>query len=139
MSTQIITYVKQNLVIKFMKGIVVTLLVSIVINAFFLGQHVSSREQLVATQATLKAIAIESTNLRAERDKAISDYHVSQAKLSTALVPESTLKEAVSVHLLKPTADTATSAYSVVASAAVDLKDSASDRIKAIMSYVENR
>ena len=58
MSNQIVKYVKETFVVKFMEAILGVLFLSIVINAFFLGRHVSSEKQIADNQKVITAIAI---------------------------------------------------------------------------------
>lgn len=113
MSTQIVKYVKQTFIVKFAKAVFIALLLSVVANAFFLGRHVSNEQHIAETQKVITAIAIENNKLKVERDQAVVSYMQTQAKLNGALIPEASVKEAVSVHVVQPTKETATNAYNV--------------------------
>lgn len=113
MSNQVINYVKETFVVKFMKAILGVLLVSVIANAFLLGRHVTIEKQVADNQQVITAIAIENTKLKAERDQAMASYVQTKAKLDTALIPEATFKEAANVHIVQPTKETAVNAYNV--------------------------
>ncbi len=113
MSNQVTTYIKQTFIVKFMKAIVAFLLVSVIANAFLLGRHVTIEKQVAQNQQVITAIAIENNKLKVERDQAMMSYMQTKAKLDNALVPEATFKDAVNVHVVQPTKETANNAYTV--------------------------
>lgn len=137
MSNQVVKYVKETFVVKFMKAILGVLFLSIIINAFLLGRHVSSEKQIADNQKVITAIAIENNKLKVERDQAVASYMQTKAKLDSALVPEATFKDAVNVHVVQPTKEIAVNAYNVTREGVYNATDFVKLNIAKAISYVQ--
>lgn len=137
MSNQIVKYVKETFVVKFMKGILIILFVSIIANAFFLGRYVSSEKQIEDNQKVITAIAIENNKLKVERDQAIANYMHTKAKLDSAIIPEATFKDAANVHIVQPTKEIAVNAYNVTREGISNASEFVKLNIARLVSYVE--